>query len=126
MNQPSGTDARRILRRSAAHKSLTVYSAKGRPALKTLSWEAGQCVGYDEKFRSGDDTQRAYVCHLVSAAPCRLAGPPPTCPGPWQTRHPVASPSEPAPLLAPPVEEAMAAVGETTLERLAAATSIAA
>jgi hypothetical protein len=45
------------------------YDAKGGPALETLFWEEGQCVGYQEEFFSGDQNQGAYVCHLTIAAP---------------------------------------------------------
>ena len=44
------------------------YDAKGGPALETLAWEEGQCVGYREEFLSGSVTDGAYVCHLTVAA----------------------------------------------------------
>ena len=48
---------------------LVFYDAKGGPALETLSWTAGHCVGYQEEFMSGNDQEGAYVCHLTIAAP---------------------------------------------------------
>jgi hypothetical protein len=48
---------------------VSFYDAKGGPVLETLAWEAGQCVGYQEEFSSGDQSQGAYVCHLTIAAP---------------------------------------------------------
>ena len=47
---------------------LVFYDAKGGPALETLSWTEGHCVGYQEEFRSGNDEEGAYVCHLTIAA----------------------------------------------------------
>ena len=47
---------------------LVFYDAKGGPALETLSWTEGHCVGYQEEFRSGNDQEGAYVCHLTIAA----------------------------------------------------------
>jgi Hemolysin coregulated protein Hcp (TssD) len=44
-------------------------SAQGGAALETLSWEDGQCVGYQEEFLSGSVHEGAYVCHLAIAAP---------------------------------------------------------
>ena len=44
-------------------------SAQGGAALETLSWEDGQCVGYQEEFLSGSVHEGAYVCHLTIAAP---------------------------------------------------------
>ena len=44
-------------------------SAQGGAALETLSWEEGQCVGYQEDFLSGSIHEGAYVCHLTIAAP---------------------------------------------------------
>lgn len=43
--------------------------AKGGTTLETLAWEAGECVGYQEEFLSGNDTEGAYVCYLTIAAP---------------------------------------------------------
>lgn len=45
------------------------YDAKGGPALETLSWADGQCVGYQEEFVSGSVSAGAYVCRLTLAAP---------------------------------------------------------
>jgi hypothetical protein len=45
------------------------YDAKGGPALETLAWEDGQCVGYQEEFVSGNVAEGAYVCHLTIATP---------------------------------------------------------
>jgi Hemolysin coregulated protein Hcp (TssD) len=42
-------------------------SAQGGAALETLSWEDGQCVGYQEEFLSGSVNEGAYVCHLTIA-----------------------------------------------------------
>ena len=42
-------------------------SAQGGAALETLSWEDGQCVGYQEVFLSGSVNEGAYVCHLTIA-----------------------------------------------------------
>lgn len=44
-------------------------AAQGGLALETLSWEAGQCVGYREEFQAGDQDLGAYVCYLTIAAP---------------------------------------------------------
>ena len=58
---------------ATAYKSLAgclvCYDAQGGPALETLSWTEGHCVGYQEEFRSGNDEAGAYVCHLTIAAP---------------------------------------------------------
>jgi hypothetical protein len=35
---------------------VSFYDAKGGPVLETLAWEAGQCVGYQEEFSSGDQS----------------------------------------------------------------------
>jgi hypothetical protein len=48
---------------------VSFYDAKGGPVLETLTWEEGQCVGYQEEFVSGSITEGAYVCHLTIAAP---------------------------------------------------------
>lgn len=105
-------------------------AAQGGSALETLSWEAGQCVGYQEEFASGDTTTGAYVCHLTIAAPnltvqaggpavayaspeVALIGVPPLV-GP-----PVVPPA--VPFVLPTVEEVAAVVGEKALEGLAAA-----
>ena len=45
------------------------FDGKGGSALETLTWEAGECVGYQEVFASGDADAGAYVCHLTIAAP---------------------------------------------------------
>jgi hypothetical protein len=45
------------------------YDAKGGPILEALTWEDGQCVGYQEEFVSGSVAEGAYVCHLTIAAP---------------------------------------------------------
>ena len=42
-------------------------SAQGGAALEILSWEDGQCVGYQEEFLSGSVNEGAYVCHLTIA-----------------------------------------------------------
>jgi Hemolysin coregulated protein Hcp (TssD) len=58
---------------TAAHKPLaghvTFFETGGRTARETLSWEAGECVGYHETFAAGDGPAGAYVCQLVIAAP---------------------------------------------------------
>lgn len=48
---------------------ITFFDGKGGSALETLAWEAGECVGYQEVFASGDADAGAYVCHLTIAAP---------------------------------------------------------
>lgn len=57
----------------APHKVLAgrvvFYDAKGGPALETLAWEDGQCVGYQEEFVSGSITAGAYVCRLTITTP---------------------------------------------------------
>ncbi|WP_052732399.1 type VI secretion system tube protein TssD [Hymenobacter terrenus] len=45
------------------------FDGQGGAALETLSWEAGQCVGYREEFESGSLTEGAYLCHLTITAP---------------------------------------------------------
>jgi hypothetical protein len=118
------------------------YDAKGGPALETLSWEEGQCVGYQEEFVSGNQQQGAYVCHLTIAArkltlqpggPAAYLGPAPGENGrpPQALLNPlllVVSPITPPmeELVLPTVEEMAAAVGEKALEGLAAAASVAA
>ena len=58
---------------ATAHKPLNgrviFRNAQGGAALETLSWEGGQCVGYQEAFLSGSVNEGAYVCHLTIAAP---------------------------------------------------------
>jgi len=58
---------------TAAHQPLaghlTFFGTDRRTARETLSWTAGECVGYHESFAAGDDTAGAYVCQLVIAAP---------------------------------------------------------
>lgn len=118
------------------------YDAKGGPALETLSWEEGQCVGYQEEFSSGDQQQGAYVCHLTIAArkltlqpggPAAYVDPAPGEHGrpPQALLNPlplVVSPITPPmeELVLPTVEEVAAALGEKALEGLAAAASVAA
>lgn len=118
------------------------YDAKGGAALETLSWEEGQCVGYQEEFSSGDQQQGAYMCHLTIAArmlalqpggPAAYADPAPGEHGrpPQALLNPlplVVSPITPPmeELVLPTVEEVAAAVGEKALEGLAAAASVAA
>ncbi|GAA4027448.1 hypothetical protein GCM10022409_09300 [Hymenobacter glaciei] len=57
---------------NTAHKPLaghvTFFDTGRHTARETLSWEAGQCVGYHETFVSGDGTAGAYVCNLVVSA----------------------------------------------------------
>ena len=57
---------------STAHKLLaghvTFFEADRRTARETVSWEAGQCVRYQESFAAGDVGVGAYVCQLVIAA----------------------------------------------------------
>ena len=57
---------------NTAHKPLAghvMFFNTGRhTARETLSWEAGECVGYHETFISGDGTAGAYVCSLVVSA----------------------------------------------------------
>ena len=48
---------------------ITFFDGKGGSALETLTWEAGECVGYQEVFASGDADAGAYGCHLTIAAP---------------------------------------------------------
>lgn len=64
---------------AAAYKPLAgrivFRDAKGGAALETLSWEEGQCVGYQEEFVSGDVDQGAYVCHLTIVAPKLVLAP---------------------------------------------------
>jgi len=65
------------------------FAAQGGSAVETLGWEAGQCVGYQEEFSSGDQQQGAYVCHLTIAAP-RLTlqpGGPAAYVGPLPSEH---------------------------------------
>ncbi len=118
------------------------YDAKGGPALETLAWEEGQCVGYQEEFASGDQNQGAYVCYLTIAAPklTMQPGGPAAYVGPAAGEHGspqqallnpfplVVSPATPPmeELVLPTVEEVAAAVGEKALEGLAAAASAAA
>lgn len=45
------------------------YDVKGGPALETLAWEDGQCVGYQEEFVSGNVAEGTYVCRLTIATP---------------------------------------------------------
>ncbi|WP_375418567.1 type VI secretion system tube protein TssD [uncultured Hymenobacter sp.] len=45
------------------------YETQGRTARETLSWEAGNCVGYREDFQSGSIEDGAYVCHVTITAP---------------------------------------------------------
>lgn len=58
---------------NTAHKPLAgrviFRNAQGGAALETLSWETGECVGYQEEFLSGSVSAGAYVCHLTIAAP---------------------------------------------------------
>jgi hypothetical protein len=118
------------------------YDAKGGSVLETLAWEAGQCVGYQEEFSSGDQNQGAYVCHLTIAAPTLTLQPGGPAAyvaaaagehgGPQQgllnSLPLVVSPATPPmqELVLPTVEEVTAAVGEKVLEGLAAAASVAA
>ena len=109
---------------ATAHKPLPgcliFRNARGGAAEETLSWEAGQCVGYQEEFSSGNDQQGAYVCHLVIAAPAltmQAGGPggyvapaPVTHGGPQQG---LVNPMV-VPLLTPPT--VVAPVVETVLE----------
>lgn len=118
-------------------------SAQGGPVLETLAWEAGQCVGYQEEFASGDQSQGAYVCHLTIAAPALTVQPGgpaaylTPAPGehgtpPQALQHPlplVVAPATPPlveKLVVPTVEEVAAAVGEKALEGLAATAAAAA
>jgi hypothetical protein len=121
---------------------LIFYDAKGGPALETLSWEDGQCVGYQEEFVSGNQQQGAYMCHLTIAARklTMQPGGPAAYVDPASGEHgsppqallnplplvvsPITPPMEE--LVLPTVEEVAAAVGEKALEGLAAAASVAA
>ena len=58
-----GTAARKPL---AGH--VTFFGTDRRTARETLSWAAGECVGYHESFAAGDTGGGAYVCQLVIAA----------------------------------------------------------
>ncbi len=118
------------------------YSAQGGPVLETLAWDAGQCVGYQEEFASGDQRQGAYVCHLTIASPAltvQPGGPAAyVAPAPGEHGTPQQALLNPLPLVvapAPPlveklvvptVEEVAAAVGEKALQGLAATASAAA
>lgn len=57
---------------STAHKRLaghiTFFEADRRTARETVSFEAGQCVRYQESFEAGNAEAGAYVCQLVIAA----------------------------------------------------------
>ena len=57
---------------NTAHKPLaghvTFFNTGRHTARETLSWEAGECVGYHETFISGDGAAGAYVCSLVVSA----------------------------------------------------------
>lgn len=121
---------------------LIFYDAKGGPALETLSWEEGQCVGYQEEFSSGDQQQGAYVCHLTIAArklTLQPGGPAAYVdPTPGEHGSPTQALLKPLPLVVSPitppmeelvlptVEEVAAVVGEKALEGLVAAASVAA
>jgi hypothetical protein len=54
------------------HKALaghvTFFETNRPTARETVSFAAGQCVGYDETFAAGDEVSGAYVCRLVIAA----------------------------------------------------------
>jgi hypothetical protein len=118
------------------------YDAKGGPALETLSWEEGQCVGYQEEFSSGNQQQGAYVCHLTIAArklTLQPGGPAAYVdPTPGEHGSPTQALLNPLPLIVSPVtppvqelvlptvEEVAAVVGEKALEGLAAAAAVAA
>lgn len=66
---------------AAAHKPLvghvTFFETTGRPARDTLSFAAGECVGYHEHFLSGDLPAGAYVCQVTTAGPGSPRGAPP-------------------------------------------------
>jgi len=108
------------------------FAAQGGSVLETLSWEAGQCVGYQEEFAAGDPATGAYVCHLTIAAPQLTvqSGSAAAYVGPAAGEHgdpelallgvpPVLTPPA-TPLVLPTVEELAAAAGEKVLEGLAA------
>lgn len=46
---------------------VTFFETNGRTARETVSWEVGQCIGYQELFEAGDAGVGAYVCQLVIA-----------------------------------------------------------
>jgi hypothetical protein len=98
------------------------YDAKGGPALETLAWEAGQCVGYQEEFSSGDQQQGAYVCHLTIAVPKLTLQPggPAAYVGPPPGEH-GSPPQAGMPVLEPEVVEKLveAEAGRAILQRLA-------
>ncbi len=54
---------------NTAHKPLaghvTFFETDRQTARETVSFAAGQCVGYHESFESGDGQAGAYVCQLV-------------------------------------------------------------
>lgn len=116
---------------ATAHKPLAGYlifsSTRGGPALETLSWEAGHCVGYQEEFRSGNKEEGAYVCHLTIAAaqltlreggPGDYLSPAPGTPGRPVTAlvNPLVVPLlTPAPIVAPLVETVVEATVLTVL-----------
>ncbi|MGI4832996.1 MAG: type VI secretion system tube protein TssD [Janthinobacterium lividum] len=108
------------------------FAAQGGSVLETLSWEAGQCVGYQEGFAAGDTTTGAYICQLTIAAPQLTVQPGSATAyiNPAAGEHgspelallgvpPVLTPPA-TPLVLPTVEELAAAVGEKALEGLAA------
>jgi hypothetical protein len=47
---------------------IVFFDTQGGAARETLSWEAGECVGYREEFVAGS-SEGAYVCHLTITAP---------------------------------------------------------
>lgn len=116
---------------AAPYKPLTgrviFYDAKGGPALETLAWEDGQCVGYQEEFFSGSVTEGAYVCHLTIAAPklTMQPGGPAAYVAPAPSEH--GSPQQglvdpfvvplltPTPVIAPVVETVAEAAAATVL-----------
>ena len=48
---------------------VSFFQANNFMALETVSFKAGQCVGYQETFEAGADTIGAYRCSLTIAAP---------------------------------------------------------
>lgn len=80
--------------------SVVFRDAKGDSVLETLSWEGGECVGYQEEFRSGEEKQGAYVCHLTIVAPkltLQPGAPTAYVAPPWRAWPPPAGLRKPAP-----------------------------
>lgn len=119
-----------------AFSRLATDAVKAGQVLETLSWEAGQCVGYQKEFAQGSLDEGAYVCHLTITTPgltVQPGGPAAyAAPAPGEHGSPQQALLNPTPLRIPPAAPGVLpaleemAVGETAAEGLAALAAAAA